>query len=312
MQRKLRLALAALFSPWIAASLEGCSEVVLLHPKGPIGESELFVIAAAFGLMLIVVIPVIVMVFWFPMKYRSSSTNAAYDPKWSYSPRLELIIWMVPFAIVIVLAHLTWTRTYRLDPYEPIASDIEPVNIQVVALDWKWLFIYPDYNIAAINQLVIPVHTPLSFRITSDTVMNSFFIPQLGSQIYAMAGMESRLHLLASEPGVYRGQSQQFCGNGYAYMRFEAKAVSDNEFAAWVQKTMESPNKLEWSRFEELQHPSVANPVAHFSAVTPGLFGRIIGQYKAMSTNAHAGEDGSGAEQMEGSVPEGQEICLGN
>ena len=253
--------------------------MVLFDPKGPIGDAERFVIIAAFVLMLIVVIPVFVMAFWFPWKYRASNTKATYMPKWSHSGKIELVIWLVPVAIVTALGILVWSTTHRLDPYKPIDAGVKPISIEAVSLDWKWLFIYPDQHIAAVNQLVFPAKVPLSFRITSDTVMTSFFIPQLGSQIYAMAGMQTRLHLMADEPGIYAGQNQQFSGRGYADMNFKAIAVSREQFEAWVQKIRQSPDKLDLARFEELEKPSVGYPVTYFSSVKPDLFDHIMRKY---------------------------------
>jgi cytochrome o ubiquinol oxidase subunit 2 len=262
------------------ALLGGCSDMVLFDPKGPVGDTERFIITAAFILMLLVVIPVIVMALWFTWRYRESSTKEHnYAPKWSYSGKIELAIWVIPLVIVTALGTLIWNTTYRLDPHNPIDSTAEPVNIEVVSLDWKWLFIYPDENIAIVNQLVFPVGVPLNFRITSDTVMTSFFIPQLGSQIYAMAGMQTRLHLLADEPGTYLGQNQQFSGSGYAHMNFKATAVSPGEFAAWLKTLRQSPEKLDRMRYEELLKPTSGYPVTPFSSVAPGLFDSIIGKY---------------------------------
>ena len=262
------------------ALLGGCSDMVLFDPKGPIGDTERFVITASFILMLIVVIPVIVMALWFTWRYRESSTgDHDYAPKWSYSGKIELAIWVIPLIIVTALGTLIWTSTYRLDPHNPIDSTAEPVNIEVVSLDWKWLFIYPDEDIAIVNQLVFPVGVPLNFRITSDTVMTSFFIPQLGSQIYAMAGMQTKLHLLADEPGTYLGQNQQFSGSGYAHMNFKAIAVPAEEFTARLATLRQSPEKLDRMRYEELLKPTSGYPVTPFSSVTPGLFDYIIGKY---------------------------------
>ena len=260
--------------------LAGCSDIILFHPKGPIGDENRFVIIAAILLMLIVVVPVFIMAFWFPFKYRASNTKATYMPKWSYSAKIDFTMWAVPIAIVIVLAYLSWTRTHDLDPYKPIYSKDKPLNVQVVALDWKYLFIYEDQNIAAVNQLVFPANISLSFKLTSDTVMTSFFIPQLGSQIYAMAGWQTRLHLLADEPGTYTGHNQQFSGNGYADMHFKAIATSPEEFQAWVQKAKQSPNKLDSAQYEKLAKPSAGYPVTYFSSVEPGLFEHIIRKYR--------------------------------
>ncbi|MGO9120959.1 MAG: ubiquinol oxidase subunit II [Desulfomonilaceae bacterium] len=259
--------------------LGGCSTVLLFDPKGPIGEAERFLIIAAIVLMLIVLIPVFIMAFWFPVKYRASNTESTYMPKWSYSAIIDFFMWAVPIAIVTVLAILAWTETHSLDPYKPIPSADKPINIEAVSLDWKWLFIYPDQNIATVNQITFPVNVPVSFKLTSDTVMTSFFIPQLGSQIYAMAGMQTRLHLLASKPGTYEGHNQQFSGPGYADMYFDANAVSREEFQAWVQKIRQSPGKLDLDRYEELARPNIGHPVLYFSSVKPDLFDYILRKF---------------------------------
>jgi cytochrome o ubiquinol oxidase subunit 2 len=260
--------------------LGGCSTILLFNPKGPIGESERFLILAAIGLMAIVVIPVFIMAFWFSVKYKASNTKSEYTPKWSYSGKIDMTMWGVPIAIIIVLATLTWHMTHKLDPYKPIPSAHKPVNIQAVSLDWKWLFIYPDLNIATVNQLTFPAKVPLSFRLTSQTVMTSFFIPQLGSQMYAMGGMQTQLNLLADKPGIYAGHNNQISGNGYANMHFEAHAVSPEEFQAWVEKVRQSPEKLDHSRYEQLIKPNDGfYPVTYFSAVEPDLFLYILRTY---------------------------------
>jgi len=280
MKKKKCFVFVGLSSLCAVAFLGGCSTILVLDPKGPIGEAERFVIIAAILLMLIVVIPVFIMGIWFPRKYRASNTESTYMPKWSHSGRIELFMWGVPIAIVTALAILAWTSTHSLDPYRPIPSAEKPVNIEAVCLDWKWLFIYPDENIATVNQITFPVNVPVSFKITSDTVMASFFIPQLGSQIYAMAGMLTRLHLLADKPGVYAGHNQQFTGTGYANMHFTANAVSREEFQSWVQKIGQSPEKLDLDRYEKLAKPSDGyHPVTYFSSVKPDLFEHVLRKY---------------------------------
>jgi cytochrome o ubiquinol oxidase subunit II len=280
MKRKKYFVLVALSSLCAVTFLGGCSTILLLDPKGPIGEAERFVIIAAIVLMLIVIIPVFIMAFWIPRKYRASNTESTYMPKWSHSAKIEFFMWAVPIAIVTLLAILAWTTTHSLDPYKPIPSADKPVNIEAVCLDWKWLFIYPDQNIATVNQITFPVNVPVSFKITSDTVMASFFIPQLGSQIYAMAGMQTQLHLLADKPGTYAGHNQQFTGTGYADMHFKANAVSREEFQSWVQKIKQSPEKLDVDRYEKLAKPSVGyHPVTYFSSVNPDLFDYILRKY---------------------------------
>jgi len=268
--------------------LGGCSRITLFDPKGPIGEAERLVILVAIGLMLIVVIPVFVMAFLFARKYRASNTAATYSPTWSYSAKIDALIWLVPVAIVTVLGVLTWIDTHRLNPYKTVDPGMRAVRIEAVSLDWKWLFIYPDQQVAAVNELVFPAGVPVSFRITSDTVMTSFFIPQLGSQIYAMAGMQTRLHLMADEPGVYSGQNQQFSGRGFSDMNFRAVAVSREQFDAWVQKTRRSQDRLDLARYEEIAKPSVGFPVTTFSWASPDLFDRILGKYRTTGINSGA------------------------
>jgi cytochrome o ubiquinol oxidase subunit 2 len=287
------IGLSSLFAPVFSG---GCGNLILLDPKGPVGESERFVIVVSFALMLIVVIPVVFMALWFPWKYRAANTGAVYSPKWSRSAKIEWVIWLIPAAIVSALGILVWNTTYHLDPFKPIDSSLKPVRIEAVSLDWKWLFIYPDQNIAVVNELVFPVHVPLSFRITSGTVMTSFFIPQLGSQIYAMSGMQTRLHLMADAPGSYAGQNQQFSGSGFADMDFKAIAMSWEEYEAWIQKVGQSPDKLDSVRFEELEKPGVRCPVAYFSSVNPGLFDDILRKFnKAMPMSPGAINRDSGA-----------------
>jgi len=260
--------------------VSGCSRLLVLNPKGPVGYSERSIILATIALMLIVVIPVVVMVVVFPGKYRASNTRATYTPEWSRSQIIEWVIWLIPAVIVAALGILVWWGTYRLDPSRPLDTGIKPISIEAVSLDWKWLFIYPDQQIACVNKLVFPAKVPLSFRITSDTVMTSFFIPQLGSQIYAMAGMQTRLHLLADEPGVYTGQNQQFSGRGYADMTFTATAAPREQFEDWVRTCRQSQETLDPERYAALKKPGTGFPATCFSSVTPGLFEQIILQYR--------------------------------
>lgn len=296
MKRTLRSFLVMLTFLCVVPLLGGCNEWVLFNPKGPIGESEKYIILIAFALMLIVVIPVIVMSILFPLKYRESNTKAPYEPNWSYSSKIELTMWVIPFIIVFILSTILWRETHRLDPYKPIASDAKPLNVEVVSMDWKWLFIYPEHNIAVVNQFVFPEKIPLSFKITSDTVMTSFFIPQLGSQIYAMAGMQTRLHLMADEQGEYTGQNQQFSGAGFPDMSFKAKATSQEAFDAWVRQVRQSPLKLDFARLDELRKPGISESVIYYSSIEPGVFEHIVNQYnpltrgsKDMGGAAHSG-----------------------
>lgn len=260
--------------------LSGCNHIVLFDPKGPVADQEISLIILAFALMLIVVVPVFIMVIWFSIKYRESNTRSTYKPRWAGSAKIELAIWMVPVLIVAVLSYHTWSKTHQLDPYKPLGIPGKEIQIEVVSMDWGWLFIYPDYDIATVNELVIPVDAPLSFKLTSSTVMTSFFIPQMGSQMYAMAGMQTRLHLLAEETGTFEGQNQEFSGKGYENMHFRVVAATPEEFRKWVSKVDTSPNALDLARFNELSKPELNYEVTYYSSVDPGLFQYILSKYK--------------------------------
>lgn len=267
----------------------GCdlSNAPVLDPKGPIALAERDLLFTAVVLMLIVVIPVFVMTFLFAWRYRASNTKARYTPDWTYSVAVDAVVWLVPAAIVIALGTLLWRNTHKLDPYRPIDPSVQPLQVEVVAQDWKWLFIYPAQGIAVVNQLVFPSGTPLSLRITSDTVMNSFYIPALGGQIYAMAGMQTRLHLLADAPGRFTGRNIQYSGSGFADQHFEAMATSPDEFNAWVAKVKQSPDKLDVAGYRALAVRSMGHPVTYYSAVAPGLFDTIIAKYSGGQAHTH-------------------------
>ena len=288
MKTKFNFLLVMLTFLCVVPLLQGCSGLVIFDPKGPIGDSEKYIILIAFVLMLLVVVPVIVMSIWIPLKYRESNTKAHFDPNWNYSKKIEIVMWLIPLVIVSILSTILWRETHRLDPYSPIASEAEPLDVEVVSLDWKWLFIYPKQNIAVVNQFVFPAKIPLSFTITSDSVMTSFFIPQLGSQIYAMAGMRTHLHLLADEQGEYTGQNQQFSGAGFPNMRFAAKATSREEFDSWVRQVKESPDKLDFARLAELSKPSLSSSVVYFSSIEPGLFEHVVNKFDPMTRGSDA------------------------
>jgi cytochrome o ubiquinol oxidase subunit 2 len=256
--------------------------VVLLDPKGRIGAEEKSLILTAAVLMLIVIVPVIVMAIAFAWRYRASNRRARYSPEWSHSRVLEATIWVVPILIVSVLGYLAWTRSHSLDPFRPLASSVPPVRIQVVSLDWKWLFIYPDEHVAAVNEVAFPVNTPVDFFVTADTVMNSFFIPQLGSQIYTMAGMQTQVHLVANHEGDYAGISANFSGPGFSGMTFTARALSDGGYQAWLARARGSAAALDAASYARLQRPSEYVPVQYFSSVQPRLFDTIVRQYMGM------------------------------
>jgi cytochrome o ubiquinol oxidase subunit II len=274
----MRRALAALPLALVVL-LGGCSNAVLLNPRGSIGAEEKSLILTAAILMLIVIVPVVIMAITFAWRYRASNTKARYSPEWSHSRFLEAAIWIVPFVIVSILGYLSWTESHSLDPFKPIASRVAPVTIQVVSLDWKWLFIYPDEHVATVNQIAFPVNTPVDFFVTSDTVMNSFFIPQLGSQIYTMAGMQTQLHLVANHAGTYQGLSANFSGRGFSHMTFSAIATSPARYAQWLARVRSSPEKLDGESYDRLARPSENNPVEYFSSVEPHLFAAIVGEH---------------------------------
>jgi len=229
--------------------------------------------------MLIVVIPVIILSLFFAWRYRATNKHADYQPGWSHSTLIEIVVWTIPTLIIIFLGWITWTSTHELDPYRPLESSVKPINVEVVALDWKWMFIYPDLGIATINQVAFPVDTPVNFDITSDAVMNSFFIPQLGGQIYAMAGMKTGLHLIANSAGDYAGLSANYSGAGFSDMKFRALALSPADFDAWVAKVKAAPQQLDASTYKSVAAASIAAPVQYFSKVDGDVFGKIVAKY---------------------------------
>ena len=276
MDRPARRRIARILPLAAVLLLSGCRWAVL-DPKGPIGLEERSIILTATVLMLIVVVPVIALILIFAWRYRASNEKAEYRPNWAHSGRIEAVVWLIPCVIVAALGVITWRSSHSLDPYRPLASKVKPIRIDAVALDWKWLFIYPDQKVATVNEVAFPANVPVEFHITSATVMNAFFIPQLGSQIYAMAGMQTQLHLLASEPGTYQGLSSNYSGEGFSGMTFKAIAEPSRQgFAAWLAKVGASRERLGATAYERLARPSESNPVAYYSQVRPDLFADIV------------------------------------
>ena len=260
-----------------AAALGGCSEGIL-DPKGPIASAERLLLINSTAIMLVVVVPVVLATLAFAWWYRASNPRASRQAAGEYEGRIEFVTWSIPALIVILLSGVIWIGSHLLDPRAPIAANAKPLRIDVVALDWKWLFIYPDQGIAAVNELVMPAGTPVTFRLTSATVMNSFFIPQLGSQIYTMGGMTTHLNLLADAPGEYPGFSAMYSGDGFSEMRFIAKAVPVADFDAWVKEVQGTGNGLDADAYGALARPSAAVPPATYRSVEPDLFQHIIDQ----------------------------------
>ena len=258
-----------------AMALGGCSQGVL-DPHGPIASAERQILFNSLGIMLAIVIPTIVATLGVAWWFRSSNRRATYLPEFEYSGRLELLVWSIPAMTVLLVGGVAWVGAHDLDPRKPISPTVKPLAVQVVSLDWKWLFIYPEQGIASVNHLTVPVGTPLSFELTSSSVMNSFFVPQLGGQIYTMSGMATRLQLQADHPGSYPGLSANFSGGGFADMRFKVDAVPAAQFAQWVTAARNSGPALDKTTYADLAKPSQAVAPFTYRSVASGLFQQIL------------------------------------
>jgi cytochrome o ubiquinol oxidase subunit 2 len=257
------------------AALGGCNEGVL-DPQGVISVAERQILINSLGIMLAIVIPTIIATLAIAYWFRASNKRATYRPDFVYSGRIELLTWSIPAMTVLLVGGVAWVGAHDLDPRKPIDAAAKPVNVQVVSLDWKWLFIYPDRGIASVNHLVVPVGMPISFDLTSSGVMNSFFVPQLGSQIYTMAGMKTNLQLQADKAGRYQGLSAQFSGDGFSDMRFVVDAVPVGQFEQWVASTRVDGPTLDAQSYADLAKPRAAVAPYTYRAVTRGLFDRIV------------------------------------
>lgn len=258
--------------------------IAVLNPKGPVALQERNIIVISVLLMLIVVIPVLIIPIVFGVKYRASNKNAKYDPNWDYNFWVEAIWWGIPCVIIFILSLLTFTSSHALNPFKPIESNNKPLTIQVVALQWRWLFLYPEQQIASLNFFQFPENTPVRFEITADAPMNSFWIPQLAGQIYAMPGMNTQLHLVANEPGEYRGSSANLSGKGFAHMWFTAKASTEEEFQAWVREAKNSKNSLTSKHYAEMAKPNEKQGVELFALTEPKLYEKILMKYMPHAT----------------------------
>ncbi|HYD33140.1 MAG TPA: ubiquinol oxidase subunit II [Methylophilaceae bacterium] len=266
------------------ALLAGCNTVVL-NPSGDIAAQQGNLIVVSTILMLLIIVPVIALTIFFAWKYRKSNTTAKYEPDWDHSTKLELVIWGAPLLIIIVLGLITWISTHTLDPYRPLSrlsegrpipADVKPLVVEVVALDWKWLFIYPEQGIATVNELVTPVDVPIQFKITASTVMNSFFIPALAGQIYAMPGMETKLHAVLNKSGTYEGFSANYSGDGFSHMRFKYHGVDNAGFEQWVKDVKSGTGTLDRPAYMQLAKPSEREPVHRYGTVDPKLYHAIL------------------------------------
>jgi cytochrome o ubiquinol oxidase subunit 2 len=292
----LRLSALALPIP-----LTGCDWVVM-HPAGDVAMQQRDLILISTALMLLIIIPVMALTVLFAWKYRESAKAADYDPDWDHSTGLELLIWSAPLLIIIALGAVTWSSTHLLDPYRPIertdstrkvAPQAQRLQVEVVAMDWKWLFIYPQLGIATVNELAAPVDQPIEFKITSSSIMNSFFVPALAGQIYAMPGMQTVLHAVANKPGDFEGFSANYSGPGFSHMRFRFKAMSQADFGKWVAGAKASRFQLDQATYVKLEQPSEKVPPLFFSGVAPGVF------HAALNMCAQPGKKCADAVMME-------------
>lgn len=248
----------------------------VLDPHGPVAAAERTILLNATVIMLAVIVPVIVLTLAFAWWFRAGNRRARRDPDWAYSGAIEVTVWSIPALVILFLGGIAWIGSHDLDPARPLASRSPPLTVQVVSLDWKWLFIYPELGVASVNRMVVPAGTPLRLRLTSATVMNSFFVPQLGSQIYTMGGMTTTLHLLADHPGTYAGLSANFSGDGFSDMRFDAVALAPDEFARWLARVRSGAGPLDAAHYAALARPGVAAATATYAPVEPGLFETIL------------------------------------
>ncbi|MEO0960540.1 MAG: ubiquinol oxidase subunit II, partial [Pseudomonadota bacterium] len=267
-----------------ASLLAGC-EMVVLDAPGDVAAQQGELIVYSTVLMLIVIVPVMALTVFFAWRYREDNNEATYEPDWDHSISLEIVVWSVPLAIIICLAGLTWVATHRLDPYQPlrrisadipINADVKPMEVQVVALDWKWLFIYPEYGVATVNEAAAIVDRPIEFKLTSTTVMNAFYVPALSGMIYAMAGMETELNAVMNEPGTYHGLSANYSGIGFSHMHFDFHTFDEEGFEAWVAKVKDGSGMLDRDEMIALEEPSINHPVKYFDGVEENLWDRIV------------------------------------
>jgi cytochrome o ubiquinol oxidase subunit 2 len=252
-----------------------CSDMWLLAPRGPVGATERTLLIDSLAIMLAIVVPTIVATFAFAWWFRARNAKAHYRPDWAFSGAIEIVVWAIPLLTIVLLSGVAWIGSHQLDPARPLPSKTEPLRIQVVSLDWKWLFIYPAQRVASVNELVVPAGVPLRFALTSGSVFNTFFVPQLGSMIYTMNGMTTQLNLQVDAPGTMHGMSAHFSGDGFADMHFPVRAVTGGEFDAWVHTARGGDRTLDEAAYRTLARQSSPAPRATFASIDPELFHRI-------------------------------------
>jgi cytochrome o ubiquinol oxidase subunit 2 len=257
----------------VCGLLASCGQGVL-DPHGPVGQAERIILSDATAIMLAVVGPVIALTLIFAWWFRAGNKRAKYRPDWEYSGRIEMIIWSIPALVILFLGGIAWIGSHELDPPRPLSAH-QALEVEVIALDWRWLFIYPEHGIASLNRLAVPTGVPIHFKLTSTSVMNSFFIPQLGSQIYCMPGMTTQLNLQADDAATYQGLSAQYSGDGFSDMRFTVEATSPEEFQQWIDRTRSQDGALNLSTFVQLAKPAHAGAPATYSRVDPELFQEV-------------------------------------
>lgn len=268
----------------IVLTLGGCN-LVLLNPDGYIAKQQSDIMISTTIIIALIIVPVLIVIGLIAWRYRASNKQAVHDDKWDHSPQLELLVWAVPLLIIIAVGAVSWTGTHQLDPYRPldkvnantpVPADTKPLEVQVVSLRWKWLFFYPDYGIATVNELAAPVDVPIHFKLTSDTMMDSFFVPTLAGQIYTMPGMQTVLHGVINKPGEYKGFSANYSGAGFTDMRFTFHGMSHTDFDSWVKKIRASDQTLDRTAYNKLTQPTRAEPTHYYGRFTPSLYERIL------------------------------------
>lgn len=266
------------------ATLSGCN-LVVMSPSGDIAAQQRDLIVISTILMLVIIVPVIFLTLFFAWRYRQSNTAAKYDPEWHHSTGLEVIIWSAPLAIIIALGAITWVSTHKLDPYRPldridaarpVTDAVKPITVEVVALDWKWLFFYPEYGIATVNEMAAPVDVPINFKLTASSVMNAFYVPALAGMIYTMPGMETKLHAVINKAGEYEGLSSNYSGDGFSHMRFKFHGVDQAGFDAWVARVKQNGTALNRDAYLKLEKPSTKEPVRYYATVENGLYEAVL------------------------------------
>jgi cytochrome o ubiquinol oxidase subunit II len=288
---KLPVVLQASLIAAATLMLAGCSGGVL-DAQGPVGAADTKIMLNALGIMLVIVVPTIVAVLAFAWWFRASNTRASYQPDFVYSGRIEIIVWAIPLLVIMFLGGVIWIGAHELDPYEPLSAQAKPTEVQVVSLDWKWLFIYPNDGVASVNELVIPAGVPVHFSLTSASVMNSFFVPQLGSMIATMNGMVTQLNLKADRPGVYLGESAQFSGDGFAGMTFNVRAVPQDQFAKWIGTARQGGQALDRAAYLTLAQQSQNVRPYTYRTVEPKLFDAVVSHELPPGPGPHGGKAG--------------------